>query len=564
MIGVPSTQDFMTAVQHNLIPNIKVTVQDIKNAELIFGKDLGAIQGKSTRSRPAPVLSDHIELPPDVLTAHNRITLGADIFFVNKIPFFITVSHNIKFITGDRLQNRKETTIVSALLKVCALYSKRGFTVSRCNMDNEFECLKDSLVERRHGVQLNICAPDEHVPEIERNIRTVKERIRSISSTLPFSALPELMVVHLVMFCILWLNFFPPKGGISNTLSPEAIVKGRSVDSKLHCRIPFGGYSQVHQGSDNTNNALVNRTVGAIALGPTGNAQGTYKFMSMLTGKLIKGRSFITLPMPSDIIRQIKFLATQQPDTVTFGDRVGNTTISDLDTNEVEDEDDDDFDDYASARADFDDEDDSLIFDEENNEGDLEVTQATENILPEILDENQFGENIQSGEIINGGELQHGSQNFPTFEDGSTNTASINIDSIHDSRSEDPRSADSRSGEESEFLEIPDDDDIAAGVNQSIVDIADEFEGHLDDPNIDTPPSSPTNYVTRTGRVIKARKFLMHSHLGNATSFLGKVDEMDGNPDLWSPSTQSTFGMKNQQARDHCFSYSNTDHSAMT
>ena len=56
----------------------------------------------------------------------------------------------------------------------------------------------------------------------------------------------------------------------------------------------------------------------------------------------------------------------------------------------------------------------------------------------------------------------------------------------------------------------------------------------------------------------------MHSHLGNAISFLGKVDEMDGNPDLLSPSTQSTFGMNNQQAQDHCFSYSNTVHYAMT
>ena len=159
-----------------------------------------------------------------------------------------------------------------------------------------------------------------------------------VSSTLPFEALPELVVVHLVMFCLLWLNFFPPSGGISPTLSPEAIVKGRGVDSKLHCRVPFGGYVQVQTPNGPTNNALTSRTVGAIALGPTGNSQGTYKFMSLLTGRLIKGRSFTILPMPSDVQEKVKELATKQPKEMTFGDRDGKTTIHDLSVDEAEDE----------------------------------------------------------------------------------------------------------------------------------------------------------------------------------------------------------------------------------
>ena len=177
MVGVPSAADFITAVRNKMIPNTKVTVDDIKTAEAIFGKDLGAIKGKTTRSRPAPVVTDQMMLPPDLMENHKTITLAADIFFVNKIPFFITVSQHISFATGDRLPNRNSGTIVSALLRVVALYSKRGFIVAICNMDNEFECIKNLLMKRRHGIQLNICAPDKHVPEIERKIRTVKERI---------------------------------------------------------------------------------------------------------------------------------------------------------------------------------------------------------------------------------------------------------------------------------------------------------------------------------------------------------------------------------------------------
>ena len=58
MLGVPSLTDYVAAVKNNLIPNIKIGVQDIKNAEQIFGKDLGSIQGKSTRTKPAPVVAD--------------------------------------------------------------------------------------------------------------------------------------------------------------------------------------------------------------------------------------------------------------------------------------------------------------------------------------------------------------------------------------------------------------------------------------------------------------------------------------------------------------------------
>jgi hypothetical protein len=105
----------------------------------------------------------------------------------------------------------------------------------------------------------------------------------------------------------MWINFFPPKGGISNTLSPQAKVTGLSLNADKHCRIPFGSYAQVH--ADNlqqSNNAMISRTVGAISLGPTGNIQGTYKFMSLLTGELIKARSFTPFPMPKDVVKQVE------------------------------------------------------------------------------------------------------------------------------------------------------------------------------------------------------------------------------------------------------------------
>ena len=474
MIGTPSPADFAAAVKNNLIPNTKVTAEDVKNAEFIFGKDLGSLQGKTTRRKPSTVVNDHFEIPPDILSAHHDIVLCADIFFVDKIPFLVTISRHLKFITGDRLQNREVKTIVSGLLRVFSLYHKRGFKITVCNMDNEFEPLQNVMLSRTGGVPLNICAPDEHVPKVERAIRTIKERVRSIACTLPFISLPDIMVVHLVLFTILWLNFFPPTGGVSSTLSPETIVKGRSMDSRRHCRIPFGGYAQVHAvNPQQVNNALVSRTVGGVALGPTGNAQGTYKFMSLLTGRLIKGRSFQNLPMPQDVINKVNSLAKHKKSDLIFGNRTGEVTIHDLDDNPDSDDDDDDYDDYHSAQ-----EDKSTMMEEDqpptnedlNSLPSLEAEGADEG----VLDGTEFGRENDpiSPRLVEAPVPQYREPYFP----------------------EDAVEVHLEDNEEQHGIDNPDEDGVTVpvpspepeGINQSILDIASEFESHLDQPGLST------------------------------------------------------------------------------
>ena len=171
-------------------------------------------------------------------------------------------------------------------------------------LDNEFEGVRERM--HKHGMNINICAPNEHIPEVERKIRTVKERVRGILTTLPFKLIPNVIIVHAVVFSVIWINFFPPKSGVSQHLSPQVIVTGLSADAEKHCRIPFGAYAQVHGEPTPSNDAMTSRTVGGISLGPTGNIQGTYKFLSLLTGKVIKARSFTPLPMPEEVITLVE------------------------------------------------------------------------------------------------------------------------------------------------------------------------------------------------------------------------------------------------------------------
>jgi hypothetical protein len=75
---------------------------------------------------------------------------------------------------------------------------------------------------------VNLASPNEHVPEIERQIR---EPSCSSQLTIP---IPKLLMIHIVLNAIKMLNFFPTKGGISNTLSAKTIMSGETLDYKKH------------------------------------------------------------------------------------------------------------------------------------------------------------------------------------------------------------------------------------------------------------------------------------------------------------------------------------------
>jgi hypothetical protein len=44
-------------------------------------------------------------IPPEVLHAGRNVSVAIDIMFVNKIPFFITLSCNIRFGTVESIPN---------------------------------------------------------------------------------------------------------------------------------------------------------------------------------------------------------------------------------------------------------------------------------------------------------------------------------------------------------------------------------------------------------------------------------------------------------------------------
>ena len=299
------------------LANCPVTERDVAVATDIFGPNLGSLKGKTVH-RPSPHVQAGIApVPPEILARHHDITLAIDIMFVNKIPFLVTVSRNLKFVTVEDLPNRKATTVRDKLRAVLRMYRHRGFKVTSLLGDQEFEALREFFPF------INTCGADEHVPDVERTIRTIKDRARSAHALLPFRSLPRLIVVRLIGNAVLWLNALPNANGVSMDHSPRFILTGRDLTYDKHVRLPFGAYVQTHE--EHTND-LRHRTLGAICLGPTGNAQGGHYFMSLTSGARLVRHRWTPLPMPSDAIQRVTQMGRAQhmPSTVTFADRHGN------------------------------------------------------------------------------------------------------------------------------------------------------------------------------------------------------------------------------------------------
>jgi hypothetical protein len=115
--------------------------------------------------------------------------------------------------------------------------SKRGFNIVSINCDQEFHPIMERVADDL-DVEMNYATTDEHVPEAERNNRTIKERVHAIYNSMPYSKIPHVMIRYLVLYVTRMLNQFPAKGGVSPYFSPQAIVTGEISVSTVRTRQP--------------------------------------------------------------------------------------------------------------------------------------------------------------------------------------------------------------------------------------------------------------------------------------------------------------------------------------
>ena len=142
--------------------------------------------------------------------------------------------------------------------------------------------------------------------------------MQGVYNTLPFNKMPGRLIAELVHCTVFWLNALHLSKDLLNNLSPRTIVIGRTIDFNKHCKHKFGAYIQTHEATYNT---MAPRTIGALALRPTGNEQGGWLYLSISTGRKINRLHATELPMPDHVIDAVHQMARRNKPSIKFRDQ---------------------------------------------------------------------------------------------------------------------------------------------------------------------------------------------------------------------------------------------------
>jgi hypothetical protein len=87
-----------------------------------------------------------------------------------------------------------------------------------CDGEGSVAALKTYIEPK--GYALDLAAKGEHIPEIERSGRVLKERVRSFATVFPYK--PTItIIVYLVLFCVYWINSFPRSSSTDKGIPPQ-------------------------------------------------------------------------------------------------------------------------------------------------------------------------------------------------------------------------------------------------------------------------------------------------------------------------------------------------------
>jgi hypothetical protein len=275
---------------------------DVTRAEFIYGKDFESAAGK-TKQRDYGVKTEYVPLsfaPLAVQKGH------ADLFAVGPLWFLIVVLKPLDYVHVQPLDSQQSDHIALSLLAIVYDAQSRGFTIPTMTVDPQSSILKCKIALATVGCVMEPVAAGEHVATAERAIQTIEERVRgglSGDDLFPYR-LDKVMMVHMVLWFVQCRNSVPSTA--SPNVSPREAYLGRVIDYRVEMRTRCGAYCHVTEtvGAD-YNSSFVPRVVDAIALVSTGSLTGSWKFLSLRTGKFIVRTKFTVQPTTDRVIAEM-------------------------------------------------------------------------------------------------------------------------------------------------------------------------------------------------------------------------------------------------------------------
>ena len=242
-------------------------------------------------------------------------TLQLDIFYFHQIPFLLSYSDPLHLLVVDQLSKGEKSFqhLNKLVLDHLSLYRSEGFYINTIITDNEpsMTALKPVIHSSgaRHvtgGVKANTLA------KIDRSIRLIKDRVRSILHSLPYS-LPLKLLPWVISFAVSRINLLNHSFSNGGQPSPRELFCGRKIDFNRDVRVAFGDYCEVFLPA--TDNSMSERSHSCLALCPTNNKSGSVLFYSLSSGRVIKCDRWKSLNITAEVVNSINRISKESAPT---------------------------------------------------------------------------------------------------------------------------------------------------------------------------------------------------------------------------------------------------------
>jgi hypothetical protein len=297
--GVQSFRDFVSKLELCPFSN-----DDIDRWLNIYGPDHGSIMGRMTRRKNKKVkVREAIKFQDP--TKMENANLAVDLMFIEKLDFFVSIDRETKLITVKVIPDKSAKVMETAVTELIGAYKVHRRIIRSINCDGEkgIKCISSFLSNQ--GIDYQPNAKGDHVADVERAIRQIKERVRSTMGTLPYEV-TDTILAYLVRDCVRCINLFPRKGE-----NESPIVKFRK-DKLIYSKdllLPFGQTVFVHEENEITN-SMIPRSQLAINLGR--ERDGTRTFLTIPKFTIVERRSYKEIPVTEEVIKLIKERADQE------------------------------------------------------------------------------------------------------------------------------------------------------------------------------------------------------------------------------------------------------------
>ena len=293
-IGTPP--EFHCVEMINNMHHPPVSADDVRRAFRIYGKPLQAVRGNTVRRSQRATNYEHrdVNIAPQMMEA--------DLMFISQeLPILVAILTPLEYSFVVPLKNKSIDELTRAFDAILGVCNSKNISVTWVRSDGEPALSSQSMVSFIHAkhIQLDVVGAGSHAPKVERRIRFIKEKLRTIMHALPYN-----LNMVLLQWAVKAANRYTNMQ-VSTTsmlrMSPRDKFMGKPIDYRTDIYLPFGTY--VHCTKPQTNNTMQSRTDSCIMLGPKEpNLPGTFYFYNIHTQKVILRDHAKEVPIPEALI----------------------------------------------------------------------------------------------------------------------------------------------------------------------------------------------------------------------------------------------------------------------